>query len=50
LRLSPQYALAAINLADLYRRLGRDADGESAARRDRRIAARRGVASRSASR
>jgi predicted CXXCH cytochrome family protein len=29
LRLSPQYAPAAINLADLYRQLGRDADGES---------------------
>jgi tetratricopeptide (TPR) repeat protein len=29
LRLSPQYAPAAINLADLYRRLGRDAEGES---------------------
>jgi tetratricopeptide (TPR) repeat protein len=29
LRLSPQYAPAAINLADLYRQLGRDDDGES---------------------
>jgi Flp pilus assembly protein TadD len=29
LRLSPQYAPAAINLADLYRQLGRDFDGES---------------------
>jgi Flp pilus assembly protein TadD len=29
LRLSPQYAPAAINLADLYRQLGRDRDGES---------------------
>jgi Flp pilus assembly protein TadD len=29
LRLSPQYAPAAINLADLYRQLGRDPDGES---------------------
>jgi predicted CXXCH cytochrome family protein len=28
LRLSPQYAPAAINLADLYRQLGRDGDGE----------------------
>src|SRR5262245_41919252 len=32
LRLSPQYAPAAINLADLYRQLGRDGDGESALR------------------
>jgi predicted CXXCH cytochrome family protein len=29
LRLSPQYAPAAINLADLYRQLGRDGDGAS---------------------
>jgi predicted CXXCH cytochrome family protein len=29
LRLSPQYAPAAINLADLYRQLGRDGDAES---------------------
>jgi tetratricopeptide (TPR) repeat protein len=29
LRLSPQYAPAAINLADLYRRLARDRDGEN---------------------
>src|SRR5262249_38477470 len=29
LRLSPQYGPAAINLADLYRQLGRDADGET---------------------
>jgi len=29
LRLSPQYTPAAINLADLYRQLGRDGDGES---------------------
>ena len=28
LRLSPRYAPAAINLADLYRQLGRDSDGE----------------------
>ena len=28
LRLSPQYLPAAINLADLYRQLGRDPDGE----------------------
>ena len=28
LRLSPQYVPAAVNLADLYRQLGRDADGE----------------------
>jgi predicted CXXCH cytochrome family protein len=28
LRLSPQYAPAAVNLADLYRGLGREADGE----------------------
>jgi predicted CXXCH cytochrome family protein len=32
LRLSPHFAPAAINLADLYRQLGRDADGESALR------------------
>ena len=32
LRLSPQYAPAAINLADLYRQLGRDGDGESVLR------------------
>ena len=32
LRLSPQYAPAAINLADLYRQLGRDADGENVLR------------------
>jgi len=32
LRLSPQYAIAAINLADLYRRLGRDGDGETVLR------------------
>src|SRR5262249_22200108 len=29
LRLSPNYTLAAINLADLYRRLGRDGEGQS---------------------
>ena len=29
LRLSPQYAPAAVNLADLYRQLGRDAEGEA---------------------
>jgi len=33
LRLSPQYGPAAINLADLYRQLGRDGDGENALRR-----------------
>jgi predicted CXXCH cytochrome family protein len=32
LRLSPHYATAAINLADLYRQLGRDNDGESVLR------------------
>jgi Flp pilus assembly protein TadD len=32
LRLSPQYTPAAINLADLYRQLGRDNDGESVLR------------------
>jgi len=32
LRLSPQYAPAAINLADLYRQLGRDGEGESVLR------------------
>ncbi len=32
LRLSPQYAPASINLADLYRGLGRDVDGESVLR------------------
>ena len=32
LRLSPQYAPAAINLADLYRQLGRDAEGENVLR------------------
>jgi tetratricopeptide (TPR) repeat protein len=32
LRLSPQYGPAAINLADLYRQLGRDGDGESVLR------------------
>jgi tetratricopeptide (TPR) repeat protein len=32
LRLSPQYMPAAINLADLYRQLGRDGDGESVLR------------------
>jgi predicted CXXCH cytochrome family protein len=31
-RLSPQYAPAAINLADLYRQLGRDGEGESVLR------------------
>ena len=29
LRLSPQYVTAAINLADLYRQLGRDDEGEN---------------------
>jgi tetratricopeptide (TPR) repeat protein len=32
LRLSPQYSPAAINLADLYRQIGRDSDGEGALR------------------
>ena len=32
LRLVPQYVPAAINLADLYRHLGRDGDGESVLR------------------
>jgi Flp pilus assembly protein TadD len=32
LRLSPQYAPAAINIADLYRQLGRDGEGESVLR------------------
>ena len=32
LRLSPPYAPAAINLADLYRQMGRDADGENVLR------------------
>jgi tetratricopeptide (TPR) repeat protein len=32
LQLSPQYATAAINLADLYRQLGRDSEGETALR------------------
>jgi predicted CXXCH cytochrome family protein len=32
LRLSPRYTLAAINLADLYRQLGRDGEGESVLR------------------
>lgn len=32
LRLSPQYAAAAINLADLYRQLGRDGDAEKVLR------------------
>jgi Flp pilus assembly protein TadD len=32
LRLSPQYAPAAINLADLYRQLGRDGDAEAVLR------------------
>ncbi len=32
LRLSPQYASASINLADLYRQLGRDAEGENVLR------------------
>jgi predicted CXXCH cytochrome family protein len=32
LRLSPQYTAAAIDLADLYRQLGRDGDGESVLR------------------
>jgi predicted CXXCH cytochrome family protein len=32
LRLSPQYAPAAVNLADLYRGTGREADGESVLR------------------
>jgi len=32
LRLSPLYTIAAVNLADLYRQLGRDKDGESVLR------------------
>ena len=32
LRLSPQYTPAAINLADLYRQLSRDGDGENVLR------------------
>ena len=32
MKLSPQYPTAAINLADLYRQLGRDSDGERALR------------------
>ena len=32
LRLSPQFTPAAVNLADLYRQLGRDGDGESVLR------------------
>src|SRR5207344_3389918 len=32
LRLSPPYAPAAINLADLYRQMGRDGDGENVLR------------------
>jgi len=32
LRLSPQYGPAAVNLADLYRQLGRDGDGEKVLR------------------
>jgi Flp pilus assembly protein TadD len=32
LRLAPQFAPAAVNLADLYRQLGRDVDGESVLR------------------
>ena len=32
MRLSPQYAPAAINLADLYRQLGRDGDAENVLR------------------
>jgi hypothetical protein len=32
LQLSPQYATAAINLADLYRQLGRDNEGENVLR------------------
>ena len=42
LQLSPQYVTAAINLADLYRQLGRDTEGERAsARRNRGFTARR---------
>ncbi|WP_416377597.1 tetratricopeptide repeat protein [Bradyrhizobium symbiodeficiens] len=33
MKLSPQYATAAINLADLYRQIGRDGDGESVLRK-----------------
>ena len=32
LRLSPQYVIAAVNLADLYRQLGRDREGEDVLR------------------
>ena len=32
LRLSPQYTVAAVNLADLYRQLGRDSQGENVLR------------------
>jgi tetratricopeptide (TPR) repeat protein len=32
LRLSPQYGAAAVNLAELYRQLGRDGEGESVLR------------------
>jgi predicted CXXCH cytochrome family protein len=32
-RLSPQFAVAAVNLADLYRATGRDSDGEAVLRR-----------------
>ena len=32
LRLSPQYVIAAVNLADLYRQLGRDGEGEEVLR------------------
>lgn len=32
LRLSPEFAPAAVNLADLYRQLGQDADGEAVLR------------------
>jgi predicted Zn-dependent protease len=32
LRLSPQFTPAAINLADLYRQLGRETDGEAVLR------------------
>ncbi len=47
LKLSPQYATAAINLADLYRQLGRDGDGETVLRAAHcGITARRGRASR----
>ncbi len=49
LRLSPQYTVAAINLADLYRQLNRDGDGEALARGYHCCAGRRRAALRSRS-